>query len=218
MASGEITTAAAARMTERMVQDSGIEPMLKSWVVIDNHDIPRIATQLPNPAQRRLVQALQFTLPGSPNLYYGAELGMVGGADPENRGPMRWDLATADNPELVWTKRLIALRKSHRALRVGDFRVIEAQHLMAFERYTDKALESRLIIANPGDTVVRERLMVANAHLMDDTPLVDLLAESALAGSIGSGFITVEVPPHTVQVLQPLPKALGGYNRYKRVQ
>jgi len=218
LASGEIPPASAARMTERMVHDAGIEPMLKSWVVIDNHDIPRIATQLPNTAQRRLVQALQFTLPGAPNLYYGAEVGMVGGPDPQNRGPMRWDLVTSDNPELQWTKRLIALRKSHRALRVGDFRVMETQHLFAFERYTDKALETRLIIANPGDTPVRERLMVANPHLMDDTPLVDLLADPTVqVGSIGSGFITVDVPPHTVQVLQPLPKALGGYNRYKRV-
>jgi hypothetical protein len=132
---------------------------------------------------------------------------------------MRWDLVTPDNPELLWTKRLIALRKAHRALRVGDFRLIEAQHLLAFERLTDRALDTRLVIANPGDTPVRERLMVANAELMDGTPLVDLLAEPALAeaGTVGSGFITVEVPPHTVQLLQPLPKALGGYNRYKRV-
>jgi hypothetical protein len=35
-------------MTERMVRDAGIEPMLKSWMVIDNHDIPRIANQFPD--------------------------------------------------------------------------------------------------------------------------------------------------------------------------
>jgi cyclomaltodextrinase len=63
------------------------------------------------------VQALQFTLPGAPNLYYGAEVGMTGGADPENRGPMRWDLLRDDHPELAWMRQLIALRKQHRALR-----------------------------------------------------------------------------------------------------
>ena len=220
MTRGDVAPATAARMTERLVKDAGIEAMLKSWVVIDNHDIPRIATQLPDTAQRRMVQALQFTLPGAPNLYYGAEVGMVGGTDPENRGPMRWDLVTDDNPELAWVRKLISLRKQHRALRVGDFRLIESPQLFAFERHTDKVLDTRVVIANPSDKPVRERLMIANAHLMDDTPMVDLLGlvTPAPTVSIGPGFITVEMPPRSAVLLQPRPKALGGYNRYKRVQ
>jgi glycosidase len=187
--------------------------------VIDNHDIPRIASQLPDTPQRRLVQALQFTLPGAPNLYYGAEVGMTGGADPENRGPMRWDLVRDDNPELVWVKQLIALRKLHRALRVGDFRAVESQRLYAFERHTDRVLDTRIVVANPTSQTVRERLLVANAHLMDDTPMVDVLGLVANPAtmSFGPGFVTVEVPPQGVLVLQPQPKALGGYSRYKRV-
>ncbi len=219
LASGDVAPAAASRMTARLVQDAGIEPMLKSWLVIDNHDIPLIATQLPDPAQRRLVQTLQFTLPGAPNLYYGAELGMTGGADPANRGPMRWDLVRDDNAELAWVRHLIALRKAHRALRVGDFHAIDAEHLYAFERRTDRALDTRIVVVNPGPQRVRERLMVTNAHLMDDTPMVDLLGlVSALAPVyFGPGFITVDLPPRGVVVLQPRPKDLGGYSRYKRV-
>ena len=74
---------------------------------------------------------------------------------------------------------------------------------------------------NPGDTPVRERLMVANAHLMDDTPMVDVLglvpAAQLQPMSFGPGFVTVALPPRGVVVLQPQPKALGGYSRYKRV-
>jgi glycosidase len=218
-ASGEITPATAARMTDRLVRDSGIEPMLKSWMVIDNHDIPRIATQLPKTSQRRLVQTLQFTLPGAPNVYYGAELGMVGGADPENRSPMRWDLLRDDNPELLWMKQLIALRKQHRALRVGDFRLIEADKLLAFERHTDRALDTVLVFANPGSTAITEQVLVTNAHLMDDTPLRDLLApaDAKPPAVFGAGVVTVTVPPEAVLVLKPEPRALGGYSRYKRV-
>jgi len=219
LAHGAISPAAATRMTERLVADAGIEPLLKSWVVIDNHDIPRMHTQLPDTAQRRLVQALQFTLPGAPNLYYGVEVGMTGGADPENRGPMRWDLLRDDHPELAWVHQLVTLRKAHRALRVGDYRRIDAERLFAFERHTDRALDTRIVIANPGSTTVRERLLVANPHLMDDTPMVDVLGlvPKPAPVSFGPGFITVEVPPRGVLVLQPQPKALGGYSRYKRV-
>jgi glycosidase len=219
LASGEIAPATAARMADRLVQGAGIEPMLKSWTVIDNHDIPRIATQLPDVAQRRFVQALQFTLPGAPNVYYGAEVGMAGGADPENRGPMRWDLVRDDNPELLWMRQLIALRKAHRALRIGDFRLAESQRLLAFERHTDRALDTCIIVANPGDSAVRETLLVANASLMDDTPLVDVLGPTGAkpVANFGAGVLSIEVPPRTVMVLKPAPKALGGYNRYKHV-
>ncbi len=218
VANGELSTTKAGRMTERLIRDAGIEPMLKSWMVIDNHDIPRIANQFPEISQRHMVQTLQFTLPGAPNIYYGAEVGMTGGPDPENRSPMRWDLMKADNPEMVWMKQLISLRKSHRALRVGDFRLVESENLFAFERYTDRVLETVVVLANPLDHVVTERLMIANAHLMDGTPMFDMFnCEGKAATTVGSGFITVTVPPKTALALQPKVQELGGYSRYKRV-
>jgi glycosidase len=221
-AEGQISPAAANRMTARLLHDAGIEPMLKSWMVIDNHDIPRIATLLPDVAQRRWVQALQFTLPGAPNIYYGAELGMTGGGDPENRGPMQWERLRDDNPDLQWMRQLIALRKQHRALRVGDYRVVEAERLLAFERHTDRALETLVVVANPTAAPVTERVMVANPWLMDDMPMIDLLRP--LTGSntletaprFGAGFMTVTVPPRGALVLQPHRRDLGGYDRFKR--
>lgn len=220
MASGEIAPATAGRMTARMVEDAGIEPMLKSWVLIDNHDIPRIATQLPKHTTRRMVQALQFTLPGAPNIYYGSEVGMEGGTDPTNRGPMQWDLVNASNPELGWMRNLIATRKKYRALRVGDFRLIESDRLLAFERYTDKALETVLVFANPTQHTITERVMVANWALMDNTPLFNVFdrKDAKPVSSIGSGMMTVTVPPETTLVLAPVEHDLGGYSRYKRVR
>ncbi len=218
-AKGEIAPATANRMFDRVIADSGIEPMLKSWMVIDNHDIARIATQFPDVAQRRLVQSLQFTLPGSPNVYYGVEVGMVGGGDPENRSPMRWDLMSEQNPEYQWMKKLIGLRKEHRALRIGNFRTIESERLIAFERFTDRALDTVLIFANPSKTAVTEHVLVANAFLMDDTPLVDLFApaDAKPVTGFGAGVVTVTVPPETVLALKPKERDLGGYSRYKRV-
>lgn len=144
---------------------------------------------------------------------------MTGGPDPENRSPMRWDLMRADNPELVWMKQLIALRKSHRALRVGNYRGIDAEQLFAFERYTDKALETVVVLANPSTQAVTERVMVSNAHLMDDTPMVNAFQPQSEALAVaGAGFMTVTVPPKSALVLQPKERALGGYSRYKRVK
>jgi glycosidase len=217
--SGEIAPAMASRMTAAMVKDAGIEGMLKSWIVLDNHDVQRLANMIPDPAQRRLAQVLQFTLPGAPNVYYGAELGMTGGGDPENRGPMRWDLVRDDNADLKWMKQLIALHQSHRALRVGDYRRIDADRLFAFERYTNHALDAVLVFANPSAAPVTERVAVADSFLQDNTPMVDLLAPpgSPAVTGFGSGFVTVTVPARSVLVLAPKEAELGGYSRFKRV-
>ncbi|MDQ2692163.1 MAG: glycoside hydrolase family 13 protein [Chloroflexota bacterium] len=218
--SGAIAPAAAGRMINRMILDAGIEPILKSWVLLDNHDIPRIATTVPKAALRQLVQVLQFTLPGSPNMYYGSELGMTGGLDPENRAPMRWDLVRDDNADLTWVKKLIELRKRHRALRIGNFRLVESERLLGFERFTDRALETVVVLANPSDTTITERVLIANAALMDYTPMFNMLSskDTSPTSLVEAGLLTVTLEPETALVLIPGEHSLGGYRRYKRVR
>jgi glycosidase len=215
----EIPPALAARMTAEAIADAGIEAMLKSWTLLDNHDVPRIATELPDTATRRMAQVLQFTLPGAPNLYYGSELGMPGGTDPENRSPMRWDLVSADNPELAWVRTLIELHKQHRALRIGDYRPVISDRLYAFERRTDRVLETVVVLVNPANEAVTETVLVKNADLMDAMPMADLLAPAGAEPfvNMSAGTLRVTLPAWSFVILQPAVPDLGGYNRYKRV-
>ena len=215
--SGRIHPATALRMIHRMVDDAGIEHMLKSWIYLDNHDTPRLATTLPDAQQRRLAQVLQFTLPGSPNLYYGSELGMAGGDDPEMRAPMRWDQVTEDNPDLRWTRQLIALRKSRRALRVGNLRAITSHRLLAFERHTDRVQDTVLVITNPSDEAITETVMTGNSRLMNPFRLLDLLGTASAPVQVFCGMVTVTVPAQGFLVLQPEVMPAGGYSSYKRV-
>ncbi|MEB3212101.1 MAG: alpha-amylase family glycosyl hydrolase [Leptolyngbyaceae bacterium] len=69
--------------------------------LIDNHDIPRFTNEpgfgVPEAEIRDryfLALGTMFSLPGIPQLFYGNELGMYGGADPDNR---------RDMPEWAWT-------------------------------------------------------------------------------------------------------------------
>ncbi len=216
---GELDAPTYGRMLTRMVEETGIENMLKSWIYLDNHDTPRLATAVPDPAARRLAQVLQFTLPGAPNLYYGSELDMAGGDDPEMRAPMRWDLATSDNTTLQWTRRLIRLHREHRALRVGNYRPISSNRLLAFERYTDRVADTVLVIANPSDAEISETLMVANSKLMDSTRLVDLLEDGpAPEIRLRAALLQLTMPPRSVRVLMPDTEPDGGYTSYKRVR
>jgi alpha-amylase len=62
---------------------------------LTNHDQPRVATQLDGDrAKLGLAAAILLTLPGSPFLYYGEELGMRNGPGEDDRWkrtPMAWD-------------------------------------------------------------------------------------------------------------------------------
>ncbi len=132
---------------------------------------------------------------------------------------MRWDWVHADNPKLTWLKKLIAVRRDQRALRIGNFRRVEADLQLVFERQTERALDTVIVVTNPSPEVVTERMMIATADLMDDTPMVDLSgsAEAPPAGTIGAAFMTVTVPPEAALILKPREQQRGGYSRYKRI-
>lgn len=59
---------------------------------LSNHDIARIAgTLMQKPDQLKLAASLYLTMPGTPFLYYGEEIGMTGsGRDENKRLPMLW--------------------------------------------------------------------------------------------------------------------------------
>ena len=68
---------------------------------------------------------LQYTLPGSPSLYYGDEAGMEGYRDPFNRRPFPWG---REDPEIQsHFLRLGQLRKNFEAFRLGDIQFFEAR-------------------------------------------------------------------------------------------
>ncbi len=216
-ANREIDGPTFTRMAARLVRDADYEHLLKSWVYLDNHDTFRLATAVPDPKARRLAQVLQFTLPGSVNLYYGTEVAMEGGDDPEMRGPMRWDRVEAKHPELAWNQQLVALRKQLRALRVGDFRTAEASgNVIAYERYTDKAGDTVLVLINPATTEASTTVLVSNSKLMDGDNLIDQIGGGVV--QLQSAMIQAKMPPQTAWLLKPRLTTPDGYSNYKRVQ
>src|SRR5213075_1600686 len=69
---------------------------------LTNHDHTRIATQVANdPGKLRNAAAILLTLPGTPFLYYGEEVGMQNGptsADESKRTPMPWSMLGGFTP------------------------------------------------------------------------------------------------------------------------
>jgi glycosidase len=65
-----------------------------------------------------------MTFVGVPVIYYGDEVGMLGGDPPECRGPMIWEQSRQNHDLLSLYRLLITIRRKHEALRRGSFRVV----------------------------------------------------------------------------------------------
>lgn len=206
----------ASNFLKQFYADCDYEHLLKSWIYLDNHDTARLTDMVADPAGRWLASVLQFTLPGSVNLYYGSELGQTGGIDPANRAPMRWDWANQHNPVLAGIRQLVDIRKAHRALRVGDLRWLVTERLIGFERYTDHVRDAVVVLANPSGEQVHETVLVPDSKLMDRWGLEDLLTGRRYQNFRGT--LTVDLAPGQVLVLSPRTQPHHGYTAYKRIQ
>lgn len=105
------------------------EIQLTQLNLLASHDTARLLSIAGGDrASVELATLLLFTFPGAPSLYYGDEVGLEGGIDPDCRrgfpAEEEWDQSLQD-----YHRQLIALRHAHPELRVGDYQVLAAEGL-----------------------------------------------------------------------------------------
>jgi alpha-amylase len=81
-----------------------ITPDFIDATFIKNHDQNRILSELGGDVNKMKVAAgILFTLPGTPYVYYGEEIGMLGmKPDPQIREPFIWDVDKKDPMQTAW--------------------------------------------------------------------------------------------------------------------
>lgn len=95
--------------------------------LLSSHDTPRFLTLAGGDrASFRLATLLQMTLTGAPCIYYGDEVGMEGGPDPDSRRAFPPDPAAWDTDLLAHVRGAVALRAARPALRHGSYRTVAA--------------------------------------------------------------------------------------------
>lgn len=93
-----------------------------------SHDTPRVLTCVGEDKRRvKLCVVFLLTYMGTPCIYYGDEIGLSGGPDPDCRKCMEWDPDKQDNELYDFYRLLIALRKDYDVLRSGSFRFLKAE-------------------------------------------------------------------------------------------
>lgn len=128
----------------------------------------------------KLHLAYLLTIPGTPVIYYGDEIGMTGAADPDNRRMMRFgdELNEFEKQTLEDVSKLIHLRKEHSALRYGDFLTLQAdENIYAYLR--SDMNERILVILNKSLTEQSINLNLPGIYNLNK--FVDLMTRESFA-------------------------------------
>lgn len=171
--------------------------------LLDSHDTGRIMSMAGGDVDLVvLCLAILLTMPGAPCIYYGTEVGLEGGPDPDCRRGFPWD-SVDQTPELTTTtKELIALRHAQPGLRSADFERIGPPPGPDFGRsyvYARGSGSDRLVIAinhadEPDEVPVLPEVLSSTDQLLWKRGAVKCEQDAS-----GSGF-TLHLPPRSVAV------------------
>ena len=148
---------------------------------LDNHDNVRfthLAVQnKKNPVTRlKLGLTYMFTSPGIPIVYYGTEVPLDGGEDPDNRKMM--DFKSSDDDLTKLLDKLNAMKKQYPALTKGDFKELYNEEGFAIFKRTYK--DNTMIISINNDTKTRAESL---KDLPDNQQLRGLLLDGIVRQS-----------------------------------
>lgn len=163
--------------------------------VIGSHDTARFLHESGNdPKRLKLAATFQMTYMGAPVIYYGDEIGMTGGNDPDNRRPMTWNHVNQDM--LGFYQKLIAIRKAYPVLRSSQFLTLMRHNddgQMVYERTDGKDVV--LVVLNKGSksTVTLDTTSGNLAHVSfpDGSTFKDLLGGATYQTKNGKLIVPV---------------------------
>lgn len=192
-----------ARQVEWFLTLYPAEIRLTQLNLLGSHDTPRIMSIANQDASAvQLAALLMMTFPGAPCIYYGDEIGMLGGKDPGSRNAFPWENRSGWNHDLLSTfKRLIEIRRQYPALRRGELQTLYAEgDIFAFARRTDG--ETVIVAVNAGRQAHSVTLSLADSvGLPEGSRLCNLLSGDDAWYEIAGGVAGLTLGPREGMIL-----------------
>jgi glycosidase len=200
-----VRAGSAGRLTSALAEVAELEQSDEFASFLTNHDQERVASALDgDEASLRLAATLLLTSPGTPFVYYGEEIGMLGEKPDERiRTPMQWDAtqpaagfstatpwqplsdgwpainaaAQRDDPGSLRSlyRDLIVLRDEHAALRRGTIVPVTVDAGSVVAMLRATPDETLLVLANLADEAVTDYALELDAGPLCGAPAATLV-------------------------------------------
>ncbi|AJS61010.1 alpha-glycosidase [Paenibacillus sp. IHBB 10380] len=164
--------------------------------LLDSHDTARLITLCNEDIRKmKLAVVFLFTFPGTPCIYYGDEIGLTGGHDPDCRKCMEWEPDKQNQDLFTFYQDLIQIRLRYSALRTGTFRFLSAEAdctLLGYSREDDT--DHIIILMNNSD-----------AEQSIEVPVTVTTWENIYSGEVltsQNGSLQAELPPYGYLILR----------------
>lgn len=146
--------------------------------------------------QAKILHTVIAAIPGVPVIYYGDEIGLPGGNDPDNRRMMKFkDLNENQKSLLEATRKVFNFRRNSMALNYGDMHIIRADDdILLIERQYFGELV--YLAVNKSDT--NARINFPLPKFVKDVTFETLYNTQV---KIESGNISLNLPPHSAEMI-----------------
>ncbi|MCJ7733183.1 MAG: glycoside hydrolase family 13 protein, partial [Anaerolineales bacterium] len=144
---GSITAEDFSKTINRQLNQYNRENVYAMYNPLGSHDTVRIKTELKGD-QNKLKLAYLFLMayPGAPAIYYGDEIGLEGGKDPDCRKAFPWEKELWDCELRKLLRQLIGIRKKSAVLRRGSYHEILVDGKRGSYGFARKLGEDSLLI------------------------------------------------------------------------
>ena len=205
--------ASAKKLVDVLRQDRLYPHPERLVTFVDNHDKRRFLTEAGGSvAKLKLAFSLLATLRGIPQLYYGDEVAMAGGGDPDDRRDFpggfpgdshnaftREGRSPAEQEVYSHVQALLRLRQQHPALSSGV-----QKHLAVADKYyafTRELVEERLLIVFYDDDVPQSiTLKLAGSSIENAKSLLPVFGDSK--AELTDGEVHVQAAPMSLTIYQ----------------
>lgn len=169
---------------------------LSQFNQLDSHDTARFITLLENDqARMNIALGLLFTYVGTPCVYYGSEVGLEGGNDPDNRRCFPWDRVGKASCFEDY-QALIDLRKRSKALQQGSIQFLYvSENAFCFARQLGE--ETVVVAVNTADIDCVVTIPVWQLGFCDASLMPIWGNEVALQAQ---GDVTVNIPSESIHI------------------
>lgn len=154
-----------------------LENLYAMYSLLGSHDTERILTLFQGNLEKcKLAYLFIYAFPGCPAIYYGDEVGIEGGKDPDSRRAFPWDESQWNSGLREYIKNLIKLRTQSDVLRRGEFRFLSFESERNFIGFTrSKGDEKILVLLNPTNSAISINILKDKIALPEGYILRDML-------------------------------------------